>query len=78
MGVVDGQQIDHYDSITRKAIPKAEWITGAVDPDYFNRNTQTYAGNEPTFKANIDIARKRFNQSEGISIFSCMFSSQAL
>ncbi|KAK6323721.1 hypothetical protein J4Q44_G00060600 [Coregonus suidteri] len=65
VGIVNGHQIDHYDSITKRAIQKAEWISGAVDPDYWKRNTQTYAANEPSFKANIDILKSRFNQTEG-------------
>lgn len=69
-GLVDGQQIDYYDSVIRKAVPKAEWISGAVDPDYWNRNTQTYAGNEATFKNNINVAKSRFNQTGGELTYS--------
>uniref|UniRef100_A0AAY5KT24 MHC class I-like antigen recognition-like domain-containing protein n=1 Tax=Esox lucius TaxID=8010 RepID=A0AAY5KT24_ESOLU len=65
VGMVDGYQIDHYDSITKRAVQKAEWISGAVDPEYWNRNTQIYAGNEPGFKSGIDILKSRFNQTEG-------------
>ncbi|KAI2647914.1 Class I histocompatibility antigen, F10 alpha chain [Labeo rohita] len=70
-GLVDGQQIDYYDSVIRKAVQKAQWISGAVDPDYWNRNTQIYAGNEPNFKENINIAKKRFNQTGGKLTYSC-------
>ena len=70
VGVVDGQQIDHYDSITKRKVPKVEWTAPAVDPDYWNRNTQVLAGSQAAFKVNIDIAKSRFNQTEG------KFSSQ--
>lgn len=77
-GVVDGQQIDYYDSVIRKAVQKAEWISGAVDPDYWNRNTQIYAGNEAPFKNNIGIAKSRFNQTGGKLTYSWSSVSQKL
>ncbi|KAK7124377.1 hypothetical protein R3I94_018673 [Phoxinus phoxinus] len=75
-GVVDGQQIDYYDSVIRKAVQKAEWISGAVDPDYWNRNTQTYAGTESLFKNNIDIAKSRFNQTGGVHTVQHMYGCE--
>lgn len=75
-GLVDGQQIDYYDSVIRKAVQKAEWISGAVDPDYWNRNTQTYAGNEAPFKNNIDIAKSRFNQTGGVHTVQLMYGCE--
>ena len=65
MGIVNGHQIDHYDSITKRAIQKAEWISGAVDPDYWKTNTQIYAGTETVFVNNINVAKSRFNQTGG-------------
>ncbi|KAL1251784.1 hypothetical protein QQF64_019580 [Cirrhinus molitorella] len=74
-GIVDGQQIDYYDSNIRKAVQKAEWISGAVDPDYWNRNTQIYVGSEAWFKNGIEILKPRFNQTGGVHTVQQMLGS---
>ena len=67
VGMVDELQIVYYDSNTKRAQAKQDWMSRvtADDPQYLERNTQIYMGNEPTFKGNIDIAKQRFNQTGG-------------
>ncbi|KAF4074720.1 hypothetical protein AMELA_G00242510, partial [Ameiurus melas] len=67
VGQVDGQQFTYYDSKIRKKIPKTEWIlkVSADDPDYWNTGTQILQGNQETFKVNMDILMRRFNQTTG-------------
>ncbi|XP_015683644.1 HLA class I histocompatibility antigen, A-25 alpha chain-like [Protobothrops mucrosquamatus] len=67
MGYVDGQVFAHYDSNSRKMQPRVSWIgkVGMEDPQYWDRNTQRERSNEETSRENLEIARTRYNQSEG-------------
>ncbi|XP_067414596.1 DLA class I histocompatibility antigen, A9/A9 alpha chain-like, partial [Emydura macquarii macquarii] len=63
VGYVDGQRIDHYDSARGSAEPRAEWLARSEDAQYWQRNTQIYQGAQPTFRANLNTLRGRYNQS---------------
>ncbi|XP_072561926.1 class I histocompatibility antigen, F10 alpha chain-like [Paramormyrops kingsleyae] len=76
VGLVDGEPFTHYDSNIRREVPRQDWVTKAVDPDYWNRNTQIYMGTEQNFKANIEIAKQRFNQTGGIHTFQRMYGCE--
>ncbi|KAL6466095.1 hypothetical protein MHYP_G00262280 [Metynnis hypsauchen] len=67
VGLVDGEQIEYYDSIIRKMIPKTEWIKKVVGDEagYWDTQTQILKGHENAFKANVDILMERFNQTGG-------------
>ncbi|XP_072561934.1 class I histocompatibility antigen, F10 alpha chain-like isoform X1 [Paramormyrops kingsleyae] len=66
VGLVDGEPITYYDSNIRREVPRPEWMAKAVDPDYWDRNTQVSMDTEPVFKTNIEVAKQRFNQTGGI------------
>lgn len=63
VGMVDGRQIDWYDSNSRKNMLKQPWMEGVRDE---NRITQVRQGAEETFKNNIQVAMSRFNQTAGM------------
>ncbi|KAL6466096.1 hypothetical protein MHYP_G00262290 [Metynnis hypsauchen] len=67
VGLLDGEQIEYYDSNIRMMIPKTEWMkkVDADDPDYWNRNTKKAQGTQESFKANVATAMQRFSQTEG-------------
>ncbi|XP_029769768.1 major histocompatibility complex class I-related gene protein-like, partial [Terrapene carolina triunguis] len=63
VGYVDSQPIYHYDSETRRAESRAEWAKRSLDAQYWDGISQTLQGWEATFRANLNIARQRYNQS---------------
>lgn len=65
LGMVDGVQLDYYDSNIKKVVPKQDWMAKTEGPEYWERQTQVSIGEEQTFKANIDVAKQRFNQTGG-------------
>nr|AAN75113.1 MHC class I [Salmo salar] len=76
VGVVDGVQMVHYDSNSQRAVPKQDWVNKAADPQYWERNTGIFKGSQQTFKANIDIAKQRFNQSGGVHVNQWMYGCE--
>ncbi|CAK6980359.1 H-2 class I histocompatibility antigen%2C Q9 alpha chain-like isoform X4 [Scomber scombrus] len=78
VGMVDDVQMFHYDSYTKLFIPKQDWMSRAIedDPQYWERQTQIFRGNQQVFKANIEIAKQRFNQTEGEHILQLMYGCE--
>ncbi|XP_056438622.1 major histocompatibility complex class I-related gene protein-like isoform X2 [Gadus chalcogrammus] len=74
VGMVDGVQFDYYDSNTQRVVLKQDWMEQVTreDPDYMERNTGKAQGAQQTFKANIGIAKQRFNQTGGAHMFQFM------
>ena len=46
VGLVDDVQTDYYDSNTKKAEPRQDWMLNAADPQYWERNTQILLGSQ--------------------------------
>ncbi len=69
--MVDGSQMVHYDSNTRRAVPKQDWMNRATvnETQYWERQTEAFAGSQQAFKANIETAKQRFNQTGGLFVF---------
>ncbi|CAL8303442.1 unnamed protein product [Boreogadus saida] len=65
VGMVDEVQFLHYDSVSKRAVPKQAWMDQLTteDPDYLERNTEGYQGNQQVYKGNVETAKKRFNQT---------------
>nr|XP_061808380.1 class I histocompatibility antigen, F10 alpha chain-like [Nerophis lumbriciformis] len=78
VGYVDGVQISHYDSKSRKLRPKQEWMNkiAAEDPHYWERCTQINIGNQQSFKVRIETAKERFNQTGGVHMFQVMYGCE--
>uniref|UniRef100_I3KVW0 Class I histocompatibility antigen, F10 alpha chain n=1 Tax=Oreochromis niloticus TaxID=8128 RepID=I3KVW0_ORENI len=76
VGMVDDVQIDYYDSNTEKAEPKQDWIARNTDQQYWERETANCWGSQQAFKANIDTAKQRFNQTGGVHIFQLMYGCE--
>ncbi|XP_068431881.1 major histocompatibility complex class I-related gene protein-like isoform X2 [Clinocottus analis] len=74
VGMVDELQIVHYDSNTRRAEPKQDWMIRFTeeDPKYWKRQTELSLGNQQVNKVNIEEAKQRFNKTGGVHIFQVM------
>uniref|UniRef100_A0A8C6UDP3 MHC class I-like antigen recognition-like domain-containing protein n=1 Tax=Neogobius melanostomus TaxID=47308 RepID=A0A8C6UDP3_9GOBI len=67
VGLVNDLVIIHYDSDTKRAVPKQEWMNRVRedDPQYWERNTQKYLNNEQVGKVNIETVKQRLNETGG-------------
>ncbi|XP_066471745.1 major histocompatibility complex class I-related gene protein-like [Tiliqua scincoides] len=78
MGYVDGQQLRHYDSNTRRAVPVVPWMEKVAqeDPQYWERHTEVLRGWEATFRESVETAMQRYNQSGGLHTWQLMYGCE--
>ncbi|KAM9777184.1 H-2 class I histocompatibility antigen, alpha chain-like [Syngnathus typhle] len=71
---VDGVQIQQFDSNHRETKVKHDWVNKITedDPHFWKRETEVNIGNEQIAKVNIEIAKKRFNQTGGVHMLQLM------
>nr|XP_057911574.1 major histocompatibility complex class I-related gene protein-like [Doryrhamphus excisus]XP_057911582.1 major histocompatibility complex class I-related gene protein-like [Doryrhamphus excisus] len=74
VGYVDDIGIAHYDSNSRKAEPKQDWMNKitAEDPKYWERETNINKRSEYVLKFNIENRMRLFNHTEGVHIYQLM------
>ncbi|XP_061878099.1 class I histocompatibility antigen, F10 alpha chain-like [Entelurus aequoreus] len=74
VGYVDGVEISYYDSNIRKAESKQDWMNKitAEDPKYWQMQTEINVRNEIIHKHNLEVRKKRFNQTGGVHILQWM------
>ncbi|KAF3833492.1 hypothetical protein F7725_024696 [Dissostichus mawsoni] len=65
VGLVDEVEMMHYDSNTKRAEPKQDWMKKitAEDPQYWEEETQISLGNQQLYKVDIETLKLRFNQT---------------
>ncbi|XP_058864984.1 H-2 class I histocompatibility antigen, Q9 alpha chain-like [Acipenser ruthenus] len=76
MGMLDDEQIDYYDSVMKKMVPKQDWMERSEGPEYWERETQGAVGTQQSFKLNIRIAMQRFNQTGGVHTLQRMYGCE--
>nr|AHA37403.1 MHC class I antigen ZLA transcript variant 1 [Danio rerio] len=66
MGLLDDRQIDYYNSIDQKKIPKQPWMKEKMQEDYWEKGTQSRKSKEQWFNVNVNILmdRMRHNKSD--------------
>ncbi|KAM9340658.1 major histocompatibility complex class I-related gene protein-like [Symphorus nematophorus] len=71
---VDGIQTDLYDSVTKRTAPTQAWMSRvtADDPEYWNRQTSYWEGQEQIGRVNIEILKSHFNQSDGVHVIQVL------
>uniref|UniRef100_A0A3B4B964 Ig-like domain-containing protein n=1 Tax=Periophthalmus magnuspinnatus TaxID=409849 RepID=A0A3B4B964_9GOBI len=74
VGYLDDLQITHFDSVTRKYVPKQEWMKKITeeDPQFWERNRQLALGNEQVGKSQIKTVKRRLNVTEGVHFVQFM------
>uniref|UniRef100_A0A6J0SIF7 Class I histocompatibility antigen, F10 alpha chain-like isoform X3 n=1 Tax=Pogona vitticeps TaxID=103695 RepID=A0A6J0SIF7_9SAUR len=78
VGYLDGHLFLQYDSITRRAQPRAPWMEKVVeeDPEYWERNTQIEQGSEQWFRENLAVLKHRYNHSGGFHSMQEMYGCE--
>uniref|UniRef100_A0A665U4F4 Class I histocompatibility antigen, F10 alpha chain-like n=1 Tax=Echeneis naucrates TaxID=173247 RepID=A0A665U4F4_ECHNA len=76
VGLVDEVEFVHYDSNTKRAEPKQDWMKEAVDQQYWDTQSEIVLRQQQTFKGNIDILKQRFNQTGGVHIVQVMYGCE--
>ncbi|XP_005947329.1 class I histocompatibility antigen, F10 alpha chain [Haplochromis burtoni] len=76
VGLVDDVQIDYYDSVTERDVPKQDWFARKTDQQYWESQTDILKGTQQSFKANIEIVKQRFNQTGGAHIVQRMYGCE--
>ncbi|XP_042339052.1 H-2 class I histocompatibility antigen, K-K alpha chain-like, partial [Plectropomus leopardus] len=78
VGLVNEVEMFHYDSNTKRAEPKQDWMSRVTAdyPQYIQRNTEGLVGQQQLFKDNIEVAKQRFNQTGGVHIYQNMYGCE--
>ncbi|XP_053190025.1 H-2 class I histocompatibility antigen, Q9 alpha chain-like [Scomber japonicus] len=78
VGLLDDVQMDICDSNIKRAEPKQDWMKKITedDPQYWKRQTEICFSVQPVFKANIETAKQRFNQTGGVHIVQGMLGCE--
>ncbi|XP_037650640.1 H-2 class I histocompatibility antigen, Q9 alpha chain-like isoform X1 [Sebastes umbrosus] len=78
VGLVDEFEISHYDSNTRREEPKQDWMSNVTEenPQYWERETEFCKGKQQAFKVNLEVAKKRFNQTGDVHIVQRMYGCE--
>ncbi|XP_056438612.1 major histocompatibility complex class I-related gene protein-like isoform X2 [Gadus chalcogrammus] len=78
VGMVDGVQMVHFDSNTQRTVLKQDWMEQLTrdNPDYLERSNGLSLGSQQAFKANIGIAKQRFNQTGGAHVYQEMYGCE--
>ncbi|XP_021416205.2 H-2 class I histocompatibility antigen, Q10 alpha chain isoform X2 [Oncorhynchus mykiss] len=63
MGLMNNRQIDYYDSVDKKKIPKQDWMRDKLPADYWEKGTQSRKSKEQWFKVNVDILMNRMRHN---------------
>ncbi|XP_029587646.1 major histocompatibility complex class I-related gene protein isoform X2 [Salmo trutta] len=63
MGLMNNQQIDYYDSVAKKKIPKQDWMREKLPADYWEKGTQSRKSKEQWFKVNVNILMDRMRHN---------------
>uniref|UniRef100_UPI003AAF4114 major histocompatibility complex class I-related gene protein-like n=1 Tax=Centroberyx gerrardi TaxID=166262 RepID=UPI003AAF4114 len=77
VGLVDGVQISHYDSNTKRVVRKQDWMNEVIadDPQRWENNGRCVDA-QLFFKAEIETVKDCLNQSGGVYTFQRMFGCE--
>ncbi|XP_072891929.1 class I histocompatibility antigen, F10 alpha chain-like [Hemitrygon akajei] len=73
---VDEEQIDYYDSVLGKKVPRQQWMAESQGPDYWERESQVARDKEQCYKALVPILIKQTNQTQGSHTLQSMIACE--
>ncbi|XP_053158443.1 H-2 class I histocompatibility antigen, Q9 alpha chain-like isoform X3 [Hemicordylus capensis] len=81
LGYVDDQLLVHYDSNTRRMVPRVPWMQKAEeeDPEHWDRETQFLQDNEQSFMKSLellDYGDYYYSHSEGFYTWQLMYGCE--
>ncbi|XP_072213902.1 class I histocompatibility antigen, F10 alpha chain-like isoform X2 [Excalfactoria chinensis] len=62
---VDGEIFVHYDSTTRRFVPRTEWMAANMDQQYWDEQSEVGQRTEPADRELLATVARRYNQSGG-------------
>ncbi|XP_052394751.1 major histocompatibility complex class I-related gene protein-like [Carassius gibelio] len=71
--ILDGQQIDYYDSVIKKLIPKQDWMKEFASTDQWIEDTEIRKSVQQIYKKNFPLLMQRFNQTHGVHTYQRMY-----
>ncbi|KAM9266808.1 class I histocompatibility antigen, F10 alpha chain-like [Cariama cristata] len=78
VGYVDGTPFVRYDSEMGKMEPRVDWMRGAVDPQYWDGETQSAKQSQEVNRVDLNTLRSRYNQSGGAHTLQRMYGCDLL
>uniref|UniRef100_A0A3B4D784 Ig-like domain-containing protein n=1 Tax=Pygocentrus nattereri TaxID=42514 RepID=A0A3B4D784_PYGNA len=64
LGLLDDREIDYYNSKEQVKVPKQDRMKEKLQPDYWDKGTQSRRSKEQWFKVNVDILMDRMRHNE--------------
>ncbi|KAL7868703.1 hypothetical protein SRHO_G00100870 [Serrasalmus rhombeus] len=63
LGLLDDRAIDYYNSKEQVKVPKQDWMKEKMQPDYWDKGTQSRKSKEQWFKVNVEILMQRMRHT---------------
>ncbi|XP_041946130.1 class I histocompatibility antigen, F10 alpha chain-like [Alosa sapidissima] len=73
VGMVDGVAVCYYDSNTQRMAPMQRWMEDNLDQQYWEEETKLARTAKQALKADIEILKLRFNQTDGAHVLQRMY-----
>ncbi|XP_037398620.1 class I histocompatibility antigen, F10 alpha chain-like isoform X1 [Pygocentrus nattereri] len=64
LGLLDDRAIDYYNSQEQVKVPKQDWMREKLQPDYWDKGTQSRRSKEQWFKVNVEILMQRMGHNQ--------------
>ncbi|KAL6473445.1 hypothetical protein MHYP_G00170060, partial [Metynnis hypsauchen] len=68
LGLLDDRAIDYYSSKEQVKVPKQDWMREKMQPDYWEKGTQSRKSKEQWFKVNVDILMQRMRHTNDTNL----------
>ncbi|XP_069738081.1 class I histocompatibility antigen, F10 alpha chain-like isoform X1 [Phaenicophaeus curvirostris] len=66
VGYVDGNLIVRYDSESRRAVPRADWVKANLGQQHWDTESEAGQRHQEINRIDLDTLRQRYNQSGGV------------